>query len=293
MTDVNLEQLFRAMGRAIASQSNAAVETTPVALPPSIPDPHVVAAAPILRSSDIDDILNRLTERVTDRVLGALPIRNSMQTAVSSNLMSSNSSLPSETKLHSSENQASRHIPEATNVRVSSTSQLELRLNWDGQPNGNITRTFTREERALMGKHFLLHWAHTSGGNGRAAKKGDPRSPNLEGGRVLNYTCLGVYFCDNPNCKILRRPHTNAQKRAEQLGSSCSGAGKQSPCGYPLIYKLCSDTHASITEWSKGFTFTHSGYHDHDPPSLSLHPNPDARRDFAKTVIAHPDAGPR
>ncbi|KXN89732.1 hypothetical protein AN958_05272 [Leucoagaricus sp. SymC.cos] len=131
---------------------------------------------------------------------------------------------------------------------------------WDGFPDGKISRNFTMEQQG-KGQKIYFNWAHRTDGR----RTGDPNATEWKNGRQSIKTCLGILTCGNPDCKIIARVGTKDHVLQKQL---------EKPC-----------------RW--GIWFYQNETHGHDRPSHELHVSPEGVAKFVKLILQHPEAGPR
>ncbi|EKM79082.1 hypothetical protein AGABI1DRAFT_128247 [Agaricus bisporus var. burnettii JB137-S8] len=82
---------------------------------------------------------------------------------------------------------------------------------WDGWPDGKITRLFSWEEYVLTGG-LRSQWAHKGG----TSKKGYRNAATHDEGRRTKRLCRGVFSCSNDDCSNLIRPHVEKKYIDEQ-----------------------------------------------------------------------------
>lgn len=153
---------------------------------------------------------------------------------------------------------------------------------WDGFPNGAVSRNFTYEELGGYSSSILTHWAtYTDGGN----RTGHVRASTWKKGMKSTRTCLGIIECLNPTCEIIIRPQTKPSGREKQLAKPCE-------CGGTLRWKRCG-VKAHLYRWRDGIYFEQSGRHIHAKPPRVLHLSASELQDFEQMVLEHPELGPR
>ena len=149
---------------------------------------------------------------------------------------------------------------------------------WDPWPDGVFHSDVSWQE-ASHTKRLQTHWAErTHGGDRRGSEDADV----WDKGKRSTRACLGVFVCDNNDCKRVTRPMTDPRRLKAQSTSTCR-------CGAQLVHQECG-VRSILWSWSGGIRYQHDGFHYHPRPPV-IHPTPDEKERFAALVQQHPKAG--
>ncbi|KAJ7587719.1 hypothetical protein C8J56DRAFT_1050956 [Mycena floridula] len=131
---------------------------------------------------------------------------------------------------------------------------------WDGWPNGKLDFDLTQVEYDQTGK-FSTHWACSSHGVG-----GSMEAETWE-----------------KDCAIIIHPKTTRAAFTLQLDEQCD-------CGASLYHTACG-LKGKVYTWSRGYHYTHDGFHLHAKVPKVLHLLPHEREEFRQLAGANPTLG--
>ncbi|KAJ7582295.1 hypothetical protein C8J56DRAFT_1056441 [Mycena floridula] len=131
---------------------------------------------------------------------------------------------------------------------------------WDGWPNGELDFDLTQTEYDQTGK-FSTHWACSSHGVG-----GSIEAETWE-----------------KDCAIIIRPKTTRAALKLQLDEQCD-------CRASLYHTACG-LKGKVYTWSRGYHYTHDGFHLHAKVPKVLHLLPHEREEFQQLSGANPTLG--
>ncbi len=151
---------------------------------------------------------------------------------------------------------------------------------WNGWPSGLFAMDVSPEEFNQT-KRLQINWATRFNGGDSS---GLETASTIAGGEITNRQCLGVVWCENPQCKVICRPGTTPAIRDRQLHNPCR-------CGFELNHFECP-SRSFLIQWSGRYRYVNGMPHNHSRLSYVLHMTRSEEHEFKELVETHPHLGP-
>jgi len=153
-----------------------------------------------------------------------------------------------------------------------------------GYPDGNLDYIMQKadahqserlEKSNKRAKQLVIHWAHRLS-----------RVIFSPGTKTSYYHCIGVFECDQQDCRFIDRPKTDPNKLKLQK----EHPRKCAIHGGPLVYRHCDATFR-VVDVPNTLTLRHSGTHDHHMPA-PIKAEPSAVATLKTVLAVNPDVTP-